>query len=159
MENTETVNPQTDKPAENTMSSVETAENIQGLKNALEAERKAAREARKSAKEYEAKLAELSSQSAKTSDELEVAKARIAKFEENEKLRTWKAEIASEYGIDSSILRGSAKAELEEHAKQIKNLLSAQKVMPVIPDQGRTPETPALNSTEFENALRDIVGA
>jgi len=53
------------------------------------------------------------------------------------------SDIAGEFGVESSALRGSNEEELRDHAEVLKQLLASQPVAPVVPNAGDSPNKPA----------------
>jgi len=91
----------------------------------------------------------------------EKAEAHAKELETREQLASWKQEVSRETGVPADILRGSTLEELQEHAKQVKPLISDQKnTGPVMPGTGEIDnKNIALNGEGLLNALKTVVGA
>lgn len=66
------------------------------------------------------------------------------------------SDIAGEFGVDSSVLRGTTEEELRDHAGVLKQLLASQPVAPVVPNAGDSPKNPA--PTEEEQFVSELFG-
>ncbi len=66
------------------------------------------------------------------------------------------ADIAGEFGVDSTVLRGATEAELRDHAAVLKQLLTSQPVAPVVPNAGDSPNKPA--PTDLERFASELFG-
>ncbi|PPI08227.1 hypothetical protein [Rathayibacter sp. AY1B8] len=73
------------------------------------------------------------------------AESKVSAFESEKQITLLRSDIAKTAGIPVNLLRGSTKEELEEHAAELKPLLTAQEA-PVIPSQGDSPSTKAKTS-------------
>ena len=65
------------------------------------------------------------------------------------------SDIAGEFGVESSALRGSNEEELRDHAEVLKQLLASQPVAPVVPNAGDAPKKQTETSPERE-FLREL---
>lgn len=81
---------------------------------------------------------------------------KVQGFESEKQLAQLRSDVAKEKGVPVAALRGSTKEELEAHADELKPLITAPRG-PVIPGQGKTPETTvdsaAAADREFANFL------
>lgn len=66
---------------------------------------------------------------------------RVQEFESKETRSALLQKVSEETGVDASVLRGSTEEELREHAETLKGFLDAAPVAPVVPGQGKMPET------------------
>lgn len=83
------------------------------------------------------------------------AETKVTGFEAKEQLATWRTDVAKATGVHADVLRGSTKEELEAHAAVLKPLLTAQEA-PVIPNQGDSPNKPAVTDAEERAAVRSL---
>lgn len=103
---------------------------------------------KKRADEAEAKNSELASQLAQAEDKLAKASQRADGLE----LSLATHEIASEYQVDASLLRGKTREEIEEHAKALSAWKGAGQAAPLL---GREPSKGG--ATPVEQFLRDLL--
>lgn len=73
------------------------------------------------------------------------AETKVSGYESEKQITKLRSDIAKEAGVPVNLLRGSTKEELEEHAAELKPLLTAQEA-PVIPTQGDSPSSTAKTS-------------
>lgn len=84
----------------------------------------------------------------------EAAEGKVAAFEAEKQLNTWRDEVARETNIPAAALRGTTKEELEAHAAELKPLITG--AGPVIPTQG---DEPASHATSDERSfVRSLFG-
>jgi len=81
----------------------------------------------------------------------ETAEGKVATYETEKQVTTWRDEVAKATGVPAAALRGSTKEEFEAHAETLKPLLTAPRG-PVIPTQGTQPDKAP------ENEERAFVG-
>ena len=89
----------------------------------------------------------------------EAAEAKIAELTHANEVRSWRDEIATEYGVPADALRGETKEALEEHATQLQSLLATKPAAPrtVIRTEGE-PSSVALNGDPLVEGLKTALG-
>lgn len=83
----------------------------------------------------------------RTKEELSAAQAKVEAYEKAEQTRAWAAEIAAETHVPASVLRGSTKEEMQEHAQAI---LASGLNAKSVPDGGEV-STPAVTRESIES--------
>jgi hypothetical protein len=132
-------------------------------KKALDAERKRANAAEKSLKGLQQQLADI--EAAKLSDQERIALERDQAAADRDAARAelLRYRVASRFGIaDEDIELFLTGTDEETLTKQAERLAERSSTKPVnglhVPQEGRTPTVPALNSDDLESALRRKLG-
>lgn len=86
----------------------------------------------------------------------EAAEGKVATFETEKQVTSWRDEVAKATGVPAAALRGSTKEEFEAHAETLKPFLTG--VSPVIPTQGDQPDRPAVGDADERAAVRTLFG-
>jgi hypothetical protein len=136
------------------------AENPDAVKNAIAAERKAARDANARARQLQADLE--AQQNASKPLEEQVAESNRKSADAD--LRATRLEVAAEAGIDlklASRLQGTTREELTADAETFKPLIGAAPTPTVPPEGGVRPQPPAKPDpvTDHNNLLAQALGA
>jgi hypothetical protein len=88
----------------------------------------------------------------KLTEELNAAKAERDQLKHAEEMRTWANEVSAETNVPASVLRGSTKEEMEEHAKAI--LASGLSNYAKVPDSGESNSASAVTADQIR-AIKD----
>lgn len=112
--------------------------------------------------DLKAKADELDTLKTQGQTELQKAEARASKaesdlkaFRDREKLEAWKQEVSEATGIKASLLMGTTKEEIEQHAKAIKE--AYEPAAPVVGSDGRKPATPGKTGKDaFAEAFKQL---
>ena len=111
-----------------------------------------AREKQKYA-DYET-LREKASKADKDAAELAKAREKIADYEAKAQHDTWVREAALEYEVPENLLRGDTLEDLKAHAASLQAALNkAAPKVPVLPDQGKAPDS---SLSELQKAARQL---
>lgn len=98
---------------------------------------------------------ELATQNQELTQRAETAEQAVADREAADAHTQLVSSIATEFGVESSVLRGADEAELRSHAESLKQLLASQPVAPVVPNAGDAPKKQTETSPERE-FLREL---
>lgn len=111
-----------------------------------------AREKQKYA-DYET-LREKAAKADKDAAELAKAREKIADYEAKAQHDTWVREAALEYEVPENLLRGDTLEDLKAHAASLQAALNkAAPKVPVLPDQGKAPDS---SLSELQKAARQL---
>lgn len=111
-----------------------------------------AREKQKYA-DYET-LREKAAKADKDAAELAEARVKIADYEAKAQHDTWVREAALEYEVPENLLRGDTLEDLKAHAASLQAALNkAAPKVPVLPDQGKAPDS---SLSELQKAARQL---
>lgn len=147
----------TDEPATGEPTTEELTNLGDGGKKALEAERKARRDAEAEVKKLTGQLTDSQQQHEKALADAETAsKGEIGKLQHEVK----RLNLANQHGITGDyldLLVGADEADLEAKAQKVAALIKAgQSTGPVVPSQGDTP--PSTTASPEREFLRDLLG-
>lgn len=112
--------------------------------------------------DLKAKAEELDAIKAASQTDLQKAEERAKKaendlkiYKDREKLEAWKLEVAQATGIKASLLAGTTKEEIEQHAKAIKE--AYEPAAPVVGSEGRKPSAPGKTGKDaFAEAISKL---
>ena len=111
-----------------------------------------AREKQKYA-DYET-LREKAAKAEKDAAELAQARVKIADYEAKAQHSAWVREAALEYEVPENLLRGDTLEDLKAHAASLQAALNkAAPKIPVLPDQGKAPDS---SLSELQKAARQL---
>lgn len=111
-----------------------------------------AREKQKYA-DYET-LREKAAKADKDAAELAQARVKIADYEAKAQHSAWVREAALEYEVPENLLRGDTLEDLKAHAASLQAALNkAAPKVPVLPDQGKAPDS---SLSELQKAARQL---
>ena len=110
-------------------------------------------EARVKIADYET-LREKAVKADKDAAELAEARVKIADYEAKAQHDTWVREAALEYEVPENLLRGDTMEDLKAHAASLQAALNkAAPKVPVLPDQGKAPDS---SLSELQKAARQL---
>ena len=86
----------------------------------------------------------------------EKAESKLVTLENTQQIAAWKQEVADETGVKASLLSGTTKEEIEQHARAIQEAYQAPSA-PVVLGEGKKPApTGKSNKEQFDDAIEQL---
>lgn len=95
----------------------------------------------------------------KITERADKAEKKLAAYEQQEKLRTWKQEVSQETGVPAEVLAGDTLEAIKAHAQALSPLLTSSTPQRVIIPSGSEAGSQALNGDGIVEAFQKAVGA